>query len=59
MTAETIFRLFEEYRFSKYSGIVDALRCLEIILVRFPSIIHASIEPMTAFPMPIHAADTP
>ena len=57
--AETILRLFEEYLFSKYSGIVEALRYFEMILVRFPKISQASAEPINAFPTPIHAADTP
>ena len=59
ITAEAVFRCFEPYLFSKYSGIVDASRYFDMVRVRLPRMTHASSEPMTALPMPIQVAEAP
>ena len=46
-------------RVPKKSGMVRDSMCCVISLVRFPSSIHASSEPIRALPMPIHVADIP
>ncbi len=59
MAEAAIFSPREVNRVPKKSGIVLAPRCCVMILVRLPRIIHASSEPIKAFPSPIQVEAMP
>ena len=59
MTEATTLSCWLLKRVPKKSGIVRLSMCCVMSLVRLPRTSQASNEPMTAFPIPIQADDSP